>query len=43
MLTALEPEIFPWLDRSRYSFSLGVRHGPRVWLSGHTALAYDGG
>jgi len=41
MLTALEPETFPWLDHRRYSFSLGVRHGPAVWLSGHTASAYD--
>ena len=41
MLTALEPETFPWLDHRRYSFSLGVRHGPGVWLSGHTASAYD--
>ena len=38
MLTALEPDVFPWLDHRRYSFSLGVRHGPGVWLSGHTAL-----
>ena len=41
MLTALEPDTFPWLDYRRYSFSLGVRHGPGVWRSGHTASAYD--
>src|SRR5215218_6903713 len=41
MLAALEPEPFPWLDYRRYSFSLGVRQGPRVWLSGNTASAFD--
>ena len=43
MLAALEPEPFPWLDYRRYSFSLGVRHGSRVWLSGNTASAFDPG
>lgn len=37
----VEPEVFPWFDYRRYTFSLGLAHGPRVWLSGHSASEYD--
>lgn len=43
MFVALKPAQFPWFDYSRYSFSLGVQAGPRVYLSGHTASEYDTG
>jgi enamine deaminase RidA (YjgF/YER057c/UK114 family) len=39
--TAIAPARFPWFDYSRYSFSLGVRAGDRVYLSGHTASEFD--
>ncbi len=38
---AIKPISFPWFDYSRYSFSLGVRVGDRVYLSGHTASEFD--
>jgi enamine deaminase RidA (YjgF/YER057c/UK114 family) len=38
---ALRPRDFPFFDYSRYSFSLGVQVGDRVWLSGHSASRYD--
>jgi enamine deaminase RidA (YjgF/YER057c/UK114 family) len=38
---AIRPKHFPWFDYSRYSFSLGVSAGDRVYLSGHTASEYD--
>lgn len=37
----IEPSDFPWLDTSRYSFSLGVEGGGASWLAGQTASAYD--
>jgi enamine deaminase RidA (YjgF/YER057c/UK114 family) len=41
MATAIKPQRFPWFDYARYSFSLGVRAGFGVYLSGHTASQYD--
>jgi enamine deaminase RidA (YjgF/YER057c/UK114 family) len=41
MATAIKPQRFPWFDYARYSFSLGVRAGSGVYLSGHTASQYD--
>ena len=38
---AIRPKHFPWFDYSRYSFSLGVKAGDRVYLSGHTASEFD--
>jgi enamine deaminase RidA (YjgF/YER057c/UK114 family) len=35
------PPAFPWLDVSRYSFSLGVRSKDTVYLSGHSGSYYD--
>ena len=37
---ALEPNKFPWLDASRYSFSLGMHTPEFTFLSGHTASRY---
>jgi 2-iminobutanoate/2-iminopropanoate deaminase len=37
---ALEPKKFPWLDASRYSFSLGMHTPELTFLSGHTASRY---
>lgn len=39
--TAITPSHFPWFDYSRYTFSLGVAHGPHAYLSGHSASEYD--
>ncbi len=39
--SAIKPKHFPWFDYTRYSFSLGVRAGDRVYLSGHTASEFD--
>ncbi|HEV7987074.1 MAG TPA: RidA family protein [Candidatus Binataceae bacterium] len=41
--TALKPPQFPWYDYSRYTFSLGLKVGERVLLSGHSASEYDPG
>ena len=41
MLVAIKPKRFPWFDYSRYSFSLGLQAGPRVYISGHTASEYE--
>ncbi len=38
---AIKPRHFPWYDYSRYSFSLGISRGNRVYLSGHTASEFD--
>ena len=38
---AIKPKHFPWFDYSRYSFSLAVGVGDRVYLSGHTASEFD--
>jgi len=38
---AIKPATFPWFDYARYTFSLGVQAGERVWLSGHSASEYD--
>ncbi len=37
---AIEPNEFPWLDASRYSFSLGMHTEKITFLSGHTASRY---
>jgi enamine deaminase RidA (YjgF/YER057c/UK114 family) len=39
--TALKPSKFPWYDYSRYTFSLGLKIGNRILLSGHTASEHD--
>ena len=39
--SALKPLRFPWYDYSRYTFSLGLRVGERILLSGHSASEYD--
>jgi enamine deaminase RidA (YjgF/YER057c/UK114 family) len=41
--SALNPSHFPWYDYSRYTFSLGIRVGERIFLSGHSASQYDAG
>ncbi|MDH4146296.1 MAG: Rid family hydrolase [Acidimicrobiia bacterium] len=33
---------FPWLDTSRYTFSLGLASAGRLWQAGHTAGVFDG-
>ena len=38
---AVHPKQFPWFDYSNYSFSLGIDVGDGIYLSGHTASAYD--
>jgi len=38
---AIKPADFPWFDYSRYTFSLGLSDGERVYLSGHSASEYD--
>ena len=38
---AVHPKQFPWFDYSSYSFSLGIDTGEGIYLSGHTASAYD--
>jgi enamine deaminase RidA (YjgF/YER057c/UK114 family) len=40
-VTALTPTRFPWLDYSRYSFSLGVKSSAGAYLSGTTASEFD--
>ena len=40
MITALTPTHFPWLDASRYTFSLGVSAGDALWLAGETGATY---
>jgi enamine deaminase RidA (YjgF/YER057c/UK114 family) len=40
-VTALKPATFPWLDSSRYSFSLGLKASTGTYLSGTTASEYD--
>jgi enamine deaminase RidA (YjgF/YER057c/UK114 family) len=42
-VTALKPATFPWLDYSRYSFSLGLKSAAGTYLSGTTASEYDPG
>lgn len=39
--SAIKPSHFPWYDYSRYTFSLGIKVGNRVMLSGHTASEHD--
>jgi enamine deaminase RidA (YjgF/YER057c/UK114 family) len=39
---AVEPQSFPWLDPSIYSFALGIEAGGATWLSGQTSSAFDG-
>ena len=42
MISAIRPQVFPWFDYSRYTFSLGLDIGGGVAvLSGHTASEYD--
>lgn len=40
-LVTVPPEKFPWLDLRRYTFSLAVQTDDLVYVSGHTASAYD--
>ena len=40
-VTVLKPAKFPWLDYSRYSFSLGLKGATGAYLSGTTASEYD--
>src|SRR5438132_7909852 len=40
-IEAIRPSHFPWFDYARYTFSLGLRRGADVWLSGHSASEYD--
>jgi len=39
--TVLKPAKFPWLDYSRYSFSLGLKSATGTYLSGTTASEFD--
>jgi enamine deaminase RidA (YjgF/YER057c/UK114 family) len=39
--TAIRPKTFPWFDYSRYTFSLGLDHGSKAFLSGHSASTFD--
>ncbi len=38
--SAISPSRFPWLDPSKYSFSLGVEAAGTAWLSGQTASVH---
>src|SRR5690606_6693937 len=38
---AIVPKSFPFMDTSRYTFSLGIEAGGYAWLSGHTGARYD--
>ena len=40
-VTVLKPTRFPWLDYSRYSFSLGLKGSTGAYLSGTTASEFD--
>ena len=37
----IAPKPFPWLDYSRYSYSMGVEKGGILFISGQTASQYD--
>ena len=37
----VRPDRFPWLDPSRYTFSLGVEAKDATWVSGQTASRHD--
>ena len=37
----ISPDPFPWLDYSRYAFSMGVEKGGVLFLSGQSASQYD--
>ncbi len=37
----ISPHPFPWLDYSRYAFSMGVEKGGVLFLSGQSASQYD--
>ena len=37
----IAPDPFPWLDYSRYAFSMGVEKGGVLFLSGQSASQYD--
>lgn len=41
MMKAIAPERFEWFDYTRYTFSLGLDLGGKVFLSGHSASRYD--
>lgn len=41
--TPIEPEEFPWFPYRGFTFSLGLRSGTDVWLSGHTASRLEPG
>ena len=40
-LVEIQPARYPWLDPSRYSFSLGVEAAGAAWVAGQTAAAHD--
>lgn len=41
MLRAITPNEFPWFEYRNYTFSLGLEHAGKVWLSGHSASEFD--
>jgi len=40
-MNAITPTHFPWFEYRNYTFSLGLQHGDKVWLSGHSASEFD--
>jgi enamine deaminase RidA (YjgF/YER057c/UK114 family) len=38
---ALEPAEYPFFDYRRFTFSLGIAAGGRIWLAGSTAVRFD--
>lgn len=38
---AIHPDSFPWLDPSKYSFSLGIEAEGAAWVAGQTAAVFD--
>ena len=38
---ALEPVEYPFFDYRRFTFSLGIAAGGRIWLAGSTAVRFD--
>lgn len=38
---AIKPAVFPWFPYEGFTFSLGLRSGDDVWVSGHTAARHD--
>lgn len=40
-MNAIKPAHFPWFRYEDYTFSLGLQHEDKVWLSGHSASEFD--